>query len=93
MSGVAYSSPMPAFRDTLSDADIANIINYERSSWGNHGKLVTAAQIAAGVGVVEEQGGDQQNQPANDRLDDVAPHPLSPSPACRVAAHPGTHGS
>jgi cytochrome c oxidase cbb3-type subunit II len=47
VSGVAYSSPMPAFRDTLSDADIANIINYERSSWGNHGKLVTAAQIAA----------------------------------------------
>ena len=44
---VAYSSPMPPFRDTLSDADIASIINYERSSWGNHGALVSAAQVAA----------------------------------------------
>jgi mono/diheme cytochrome c family protein len=31
----------------LSDADIADIIDYERSSWGNHGTLVTAAQVAA----------------------------------------------
>jgi cytochrome c oxidase cbb3-type subunit 2 len=31
----------------LSDADIANIIDYERSSWGNHGKPVTAQQVAA----------------------------------------------
>jgi cytochrome c oxidase cbb3-type subunit 2 len=31
----------------LSDADIAGIIDYERSSWGNHGKPVTAAQVAA----------------------------------------------
>jgi cytochrome c oxidase cbb3-type subunit 2 len=45
--GVAYSSPMPAFGNTLSDTDVANIINYERSSWGNHGKPVTAAQVAA----------------------------------------------
>ncbi len=47
VGGVAYSSPMPAFGGTLSDADIANIIDYERSSWGNHGKLVAAAQVAA----------------------------------------------
>jgi hypothetical protein len=26
---------------------IADIIDYERSSWGNHGKLVTAAQVDA----------------------------------------------
>jgi hypothetical protein len=28
-------------------ADIADIIDYERSSWGNHGKPVSAAHIAA----------------------------------------------
>jgi cytochrome c oxidase cbb3-type subunit 2 len=47
IGGVVYSSPMPPFGATLSDADIANIIDYERTSWGNHGALVTAAQVAA----------------------------------------------
>jgi mono/diheme cytochrome c family protein len=45
--GVVYASAMPAFAAVLSDADIADIIDYERSSWGNHGKPVTAAQVAA----------------------------------------------
>jgi mono/diheme cytochrome c family protein len=45
--GVLYVNPMPAFGSILNDADIADIIDYERSSWGNHGKLVMAAQIAA----------------------------------------------
>ena len=47
VGGVVYSSPMPPFGDTLGDADIANIINYERSSWGNHGAPVTTQQVAA----------------------------------------------
>ena len=47
VGGVAYSSPMPPFGNTLSDADIASIIDYERSSWGNHGVPVTAQQVAA----------------------------------------------
>jgi cytochrome c oxidase cbb3-type subunit 2 len=47
VGGVVYQSPMPPFRDTLSDADIADIIDYERSTWGNHGKPVTAAQVGA----------------------------------------------
>lgn len=38
---------MPPFADQLSDADIANIVNYERSSWGNHAKPATAADVAA----------------------------------------------
>jgi mono/diheme cytochrome c family protein len=46
--GVVYAAPMPPFADTLSDAEIARIIDYERSSWGNHGRPVTAAQVAAG---------------------------------------------
>ncbi len=45
--GVTYSSPMPAFGKALSDTDVANLINYERSSWGNQGEPVTAAQVAA----------------------------------------------
>jgi len=47
VAGVVYPSPMPAFGDTLSDADIANIIDYERSSWGNVGTPVTAERVAA----------------------------------------------
>ena len=47
VAGVDYSSPMPPFADTLDDADIANIVNYERSSWGNHGTPITTQQVAA----------------------------------------------
>lgn len=47
VGGVVYSSPMPPFADTLADADIANIVNYERSAWGNHGAPVTTRQVAA----------------------------------------------
>ncbi len=47
VGGVAYSSPMPPFSGTLNDAAIASIIDYERSSWGNHGRVVTAEQVAA----------------------------------------------
>ena len=44
---VLHASPMPPFGSILNDVDIADIIDYELSSWGNHGKLVTAAQVAA----------------------------------------------
>ncbi len=47
IGGVTYSSPMPPFANTLNDADIASIIDYERGSWGNHGVPVTAQQVAA----------------------------------------------
>jgi cytochrome c oxidase cbb3-type subunit 2 len=47
IGGVKYDAAMPEFGSQLSDADIADIINYERSSWGNHGKLVTAQDVAA----------------------------------------------
>jgi cytochrome c oxidase cbb3-type subunit 2 len=45
--GVLYATPMPSFAGSLNDVDIADIIDYERSSWGNHGKPVTAAEVAA----------------------------------------------
>jgi cytochrome c oxidase cbb3-type subunit II len=47
VSGVVYPGAMPPFASLLSDADIAAIIDYERSAWGNHGKSVDAAQVAA----------------------------------------------
>jgi len=47
VGGVVYTSPMPPFAGTLSDSDVANIMNYERSSWGNHGAPASAEQVAA----------------------------------------------
>jgi len=47
IGGVAYGSVMPPFAGQLSDADVADIINYERSSWGNQAKPVTPAEVAA----------------------------------------------
>jgi len=45
--GVAYSAAMPPFAAALGDGEIAAVINFERSSWGNHGAPVTAEQVAA----------------------------------------------
>ncbi|HEX4597245.1 MAG TPA: cbb3-type cytochrome c oxidase subunit II [Burkholderiaceae bacterium] len=46
INNVKYGSPMPPWAQ-LSDQDIAAIIDYERSSWDNHGKSITAAEVAA----------------------------------------------
>jgi len=35
---------MLAWRDTLSDDEIAAVLTYVRSSWGNHASAVTPAQ-------------------------------------------------
>jgi mono/diheme cytochrome c family protein len=45
--GVLYAAIMPSFAGALSDAEIVDIINYERGAWGNHGTPVTALQVAA----------------------------------------------
>jgi cytochrome c oxidase cbb3-type subunit 2 len=47
IGGTVYSSPMPPFGITLSDAQVADIIDYERTSWGNHAPLATAREVAA----------------------------------------------
>ena len=46
IDNIKYGSPMPPWSQ-LSDQDIAAIIDYERSAWDNHGKPVTAAEVAA----------------------------------------------
>jgi len=38
---------MPAFKDSLNDADLAMIITYVRSAWGNKAKPITAADFAS----------------------------------------------
>ena len=45
IDGVSYPSPMPPFGGALSDADVADIVNHERSSWGNQASQVTADQV------------------------------------------------
>jgi nitrite reductase (NO-forming) len=47
VGGTVYQTPMPPFAGTLGDSDIADIVNHERSSWGNRGKPVTAEQVKA----------------------------------------------
>ncbi|TAL78170.1 MAG: c-type cytochrome [Beijerinckiaceae bacterium] len=42
-----YATPMPPFESVLTDAEIADIINHERSSWGNKSKLITADEVKA----------------------------------------------
>ena len=43
---MAYETEMPAFAGQLSDEQIAEIANHERTSWGNHAPLVTAQDVA-----------------------------------------------
>jgi cytochrome c oxidase cbb3-type subunit 2 len=46
IGGVLYTSPMPPWSQ-FNDQDIAALIDYERSTWGNHGKPTTAGEVAA----------------------------------------------
>ena len=47
IAGVAYSAVMPPFGPQLADADVAAVINHERSSWGNAAPLVQPEDVAA----------------------------------------------
>jgi nitrite reductase (NO-forming) len=47
IDGVSYPTSMPPFSSQLNDADIADIINHERSTWGNDSKKITAADVTA----------------------------------------------
>jgi catalase len=46
INSVKYGSAMPPWAQ-LSDQDIAAVIDYERSAWDNHGKPITASDVAA----------------------------------------------
>lgn len=46
IGGVSYASQMPPFGPQLGDQDVADVIDYERSAWGNRGAPVSAAKVA-----------------------------------------------
>ena len=47
VAGKAYAGGMPAWKGQLSNGDIANVISYIRTSWGNKAAPVTDSQVAA----------------------------------------------
>lgn len=47
IDGVVYGAPMPPFGSSLSDEDVAAVVNHERSQWGNNAPLVTPADVRA----------------------------------------------
>ena len=47
IGGVAYAAVMPPFGPQLSDAEVAAVVNHERSSWGNDAPPVQPGDVAA----------------------------------------------
>jgi mono/diheme cytochrome c family protein len=47
VKNTSFNNAMTPFGDQLSDAEIAAIITYERSSWGNSASKITAEQVAS----------------------------------------------
>lgn len=47
VNGATYNGMMPAWKGNLSNKDIADVITFIRSSWGNKAAAVTEAQVAA----------------------------------------------
>jgi len=47
VNGKTFNGQMPAWKGTLSNNDIAGVITYIRSSWGNKASAVTTAQVAS----------------------------------------------
>jgi mono/diheme cytochrome c family protein len=45
IGGTQYAGQMPSFKSQLSDAQIAAVIDHERTSWGNHGPTVTPEEV------------------------------------------------
>ena len=46
VQGQVYTGAMPAWGPTLSDAEIAAVLTYIRSSWGNNAFPITATTVA-----------------------------------------------
>lgn len=45
IGGTRFAAQMPAFGTQLSDAQIAAVVDHERTSWGNHGPIVTPEEV------------------------------------------------
>ncbi|NIE77879.1 c-type cytochrome [Pantoea sp. Ap-967] len=46
-AGIPDAYRMPAFREQLSDQEIADVLSFVRSTWGNHGGAVDAQAVGA----------------------------------------------
>ena len=46
-AGIPDAYRMPPYRAQLSDQEIADVLTYVRSSWGNHGGPVTPDEVKA----------------------------------------------
>jgi cbb3-type cytochrome c oxidase subunit III len=44
--GKSYNGNMPVWRDKLTNAEVAAVVSYVRSAWGNKAALVTEDQVA-----------------------------------------------
>jgi cytochrome c6 len=44
---LAGRAGMPSFKDDLTDMELASVLTYVRTSWGNKGKPVSASDVAA----------------------------------------------
>lgn len=47
VGGVQYNGMMPAWSQSLSNADIAAVLTYIRSSWGNKARPISESRVAA----------------------------------------------
>jgi len=47
VAGETFNSMMPPWGATLKDADIASVLTYVRSTWGNKGAPISAARVAS----------------------------------------------
>jgi mono/diheme cytochrome c family protein len=54
VKGATYNGAMPVF-NTLSDAEIAAVLSYVRSTWGNSAAAVSPATVAAGRKATESR--------------------------------------
>ncbi len=57
VKGHAYQGAMPAFRDQLSDAEIAAILTYARGAWGNGAPPVEVDTVAAARAALADRAG------------------------------------
>jgi len=57
VNGKTYSGTMPAWKDQLSNDDVAAVLTYVRSAWTNKAAVVTAEQIALARNPIALSGG------------------------------------
>ena len=57
VNGKSYNSAMPAFGNQLSDAQIAAVLTYVRSQWGNKAAAINQSLVSAQRAATATRGG------------------------------------